>query len=85
LGGLRWEHVRRRIEAAVADLDGVAVTIYEPAGAPAEERMVRNREVPWELIDRIGVQSQGVYTQVSNQLSGSAHRPRVEIRREWYY
>lgn len=46
LGGLVWSEVRPRIVAALGDLDEVKVTIYEPAGAPVTEEMVRNQEVP---------------------------------------
>lgn len=46
LGGLEWSDVRQRIELALADMDDVRVIIFEPKGAPAAEKMVRNREVP---------------------------------------
>ena len=46
LGGLNWAEVKPRIEAALAPLAEVKVTIYGPGGAPAAEKMVRNREVP---------------------------------------
>ncbi len=46
LGGLDWSEVRPRIVAALGDLDEVKVTIYEPAGAPVTEKMVRNQAVP---------------------------------------
>lgn len=46
LGGLDWNEVKTRIHTALADLPDTHVVIYEPAGAPADDRMVRNREVP---------------------------------------
>lgn len=46
LGGLEWSEVRSRIVAALEPLTDVRVVIYEPKGAPAAEKMVRNREVP---------------------------------------
>jgi len=61
LGGLHWVDVRERIAAVLGDLEGVEVRVYEPAGAPPVDAMVRNREVPKmtagraalvELIDR---------------------------------
>jgi ssDNA thymidine ADP-ribosyltransferase, DarT len=41
--------------------------------------------LPWHLVERIGVHSQGIVTQVATAMQGAAHRPRIEIRREWYY
>lgn len=40
---------------------------------------------PWHLIERIGVESTGVYTHVVNSLPRSGHRPAVEVRPDWYY
>lgn len=36
-GGLHWNEVRPRIEAAFAELPGVCVRLYSPEGAPAAE------------------------------------------------
>ena len=40
---------------------------------------------PWELVSRIGVQSMPICRQVRAVLESTAHKPPVEIRREWYY
>ncbi|MFG0410278.1 DUF4433 domain-containing protein [Pseudomonas sp. FYR_11] len=40
---------------------------------------------PWHLVERIGVQSRQIYTQVANVLPAQGHRPTVELRPEWYY
>jgi hypothetical protein len=44
-----------------------------------------HQSFPWELVERIGVSSQGMAQQVANAMQGLAHRPRVEIRSDWYY
>lgn len=46
LGGLDWEQVKYRIEAAAEPLSDVQVIIYEPKGAPKTEKMAHSREVP---------------------------------------
>ena len=43
------------------------------------------RQFPWELISRIGVQSRTVYDQVLTTQQTVAHKPVVEIKPEWYY
>ena len=40
---------------------------------------------PWQLVERIGVQSNGVAQQVANAIRGARHRPIIEIRADWYY
>ncbi len=40
---------------------------------------------PWHLVERIGVHSQGIVSTVSDAMQGAAHRPGIEIRRDWYY
>jgi len=40
---------------------------------------------PWSLIRRIGVYAQGVYSEVASALASSAHKPKIEIKQDWYY
>jgi O-acetyl-ADP-ribose deacetylase (regulator of RNase III) len=46
LGGLDWSVVRPMICDAFAELTDVQVLIYEPAGAPPAEKMVKNVKKP---------------------------------------
>jgi O-acetyl-ADP-ribose deacetylase (regulator of RNase III) len=46
LGGLEWDEVRPRIEAAMQALPNVRVRLYEPKGAPQADKMQHSREVP---------------------------------------
>lgn len=46
LGGLEWNAVRPRIEAALQALPEVRVRVYEPKGAPQADKMHHSREVP---------------------------------------
>lgn len=61
--------------------NGVDPTIKE--GKQAEFLM--EFSFPWYLIDRIGVSSSRVYQQVVNTLPSGGHRPKIEIKPEWYY
>ncbi|WP_173044662.1 DarT ssDNA thymidine ADP-ribosyltransferase family protein [Nitrospira sp. KM1] len=40
---------------------------------------------PWELVRRIGVYSARIKAESEAALQGAAHRPPVEILRDWYY
>ena len=46
LGGLDWADVRPRIEQMLLEFDDIEAVVFEPGGAPAEERFSRSREVP---------------------------------------
>ena len=46
LGGLDWAEVRPRIKAALSDLPGVEVLVYEPSGAAPDSRPNRSTAVP---------------------------------------
>jgi len=77
LGEINWE-------AVVANRwsgNGVDRSIKE--GKQAE--FLVEESFPWGLVERIGVHSLAVYQEVSNLLAGKAHRPRLEVLREWYY
>ncbi len=43
------------------------------------------REVSWDLVERVGVVSQGMGQLASNAMANATHRPPVEIKTEWYY
>lgn len=40
---------------------------------------------PWHLVERIGVQSKAIYTQAAHSLAVADHRPKLEIKPDWYY
>ncbi|MDX7999759.1 macro domain-containing protein [Xenorhabdus sp. Reich] len=46
LGGLDWELVREKIETAMSELFEVRVLIYQPKGAPENDKMAHHKEVP---------------------------------------
>lgn len=46
LGGLDWNEVKPRIIAALAPIEGLEVTLFEPAAAPADGRGMVPREIP---------------------------------------
>jgi len=52
LGGLDWSTVRRMIERAFEELPSVRVLLYEPAGAPAAEKMVKTKKTPNMTVGR---------------------------------
>ena len=43
------------------------------------------RSFPWSLIRRIGVHSGPVHRAVCDALGTASHKPRVEVRGDWYY
>ena len=46
LGGLNWPEVRLRLEAALSELDGVRIVIFEPGGGPVDGPVNRSTDVP---------------------------------------
>ena len=41
--------------------------------------------LPWELVRRVGVRSAQIHSRVVRAISGSTHRPAVEVLPRWYY
>lgn len=66
---------------AVASSDFRASEIKE--GKQAE--FLLRHSFPWHLVERIGVHSREIGQRVSHAMDGAAHRPAIEIRRDWYY
>ena len=65
--------------------DAVAARIWSSCKEPKQAEFLLEQSFPWHLIERIGVQSRQIYTQVANVLPAQGHRPTVELRPEWYY
>jgi hypothetical protein len=67
--------------------DAVAATDFRPADvkeAKQAEFLVQD-SFPWHLVERIGVHSQAIVPRVASAMQGAAHRPVIEIKRDWYY
>jgi hypothetical protein len=67
--------------------DATAATDFRPADvkeAKQAEFLVQD-SFPWHLVERIGVHSQAFVPRVVSAMQGSAHRPVIEIKRDWYY
>lgn len=60
---------------------GISTLVKEGKQA---EFLVEER-FPWELVERVGALSQSVAEQAMRTMHGTAHRPRVEIKPDWYY
>lgn len=77
LGDINWDAVQARQWSG----NGVSRSVKE--GKQAE--FLIEQAFPWHLVERIGVHSQGIVSRVSDAMHGAAHRPGIEIKRDWYY
>lgn len=77
LGEINWDAVQARQWSG----NGVSRSVKE--GKQAE--FLVEEAFPWHLVERIGVHSKVVAQRVYAAMNGAEHRPKVEIRREWYY
>ncbi|VTS04872.1 type II toxin-antitoxin system toxin DNA ADP-ribosyl transferase DarT [Tuwongella immobilis] len=77
----------RKDLARLSEIDWTAVQARDwrthKEGKQAE--FLLERCCPWELIERIGVQSPRVSQQANDILRHCRHRPTVEYRPDWYY
>ncbi|RUO56260.1 macro domain-containing protein [Pseudidiomarina homiensis] len=46
LGGLDWDVVRERIEAAMRPLSEVEILVFEPSGAPQTDQIAKSKKTP---------------------------------------
>ena len=60
---------------------GVSNTIKEGKQA---EFLIEN-SFPWGLVERVGVFGQEIYRQVAKALIAHEHKPRLEVKADWYY
>ena len=71
--------------------DAVATNRWSGSGISTQVKEGKQAEFlyercfPWHLVERVGVYSKGVAQQAANAMRGSAHRPIIEVRTDWYY
>ena len=67
------------------DWDAVQAEDWRQCKEGKQAEFLIERQFPWELVSRIGVRSQQVYSQVTTALQAATHKPRIGIKPEWYY
>lgn len=74
-----------RVHLGNIDWNAVQALDWRHCKEGKQAEFLIERQFPWHLVQRVGVLSTRVYTNVSGYLQASEHRPRVEIRNDWYY
>jgi hypothetical protein len=86
----------RRFYASADGLDGLSWAVIRARSwhdTPDDNDRKRRKQaeflvhdrVPWSFVARIGVMDGAAATAARDMLSGEAHPPVVDIRRDWYY
>jgi hypothetical protein len=71
--------------------DAVAANRWSGSGISRQVKEGKQAEFlcemcfPWQLVERIGVQSNGVIRQVADAMREATHRPIIDVRADWYY
>jgi hypothetical protein len=66
--------------------DAVAAEWWQGAFKEAKQaEFLIERSFPWHLVERIGIHSATIAPRVSAAMKDAAHKPIVEIKRDWYY
>lgn len=79
--------------ASLEEIDWQAVKADKWSGANVgyqvkegkQAEFLVEKQFPWNLVQKIGVCTQGMGEEVMRLLSGQKHRPAVEVVPEWYY
>ncbi len=73
----------------LGDIDWDAVGARDFRSAEVKEgkqaEFLVQQSFPWHLVERVGVMSAAVAQQAANAMAGAAHRPIVQILRDWYF
>ena len=77
LNEINWHAVQSNQWSGI----GISPAIKE--GKQAELLIEYN--FPWQLVERIGVHSRAILQKVGDALSAGGHRPKIEIKSDWYY
>lgn len=79
--------------SGIADLDWSVINGWSWRDTPDDNDRKRRKQaeflvwqrLPWAAVMRIGVIDAGIAAAVQGALAGQAHRPAVEVHKDWYY
>lgn len=86
--GARYAEFRsRREDLHLLDWSAIASTDFRDPDVKERKQaeFLLHEAFPLDLVERIGVHSAAVRTQVSAALATASHRPTVEVRPDWYF
>lgn len=66
------------------DWSAVQARDWQGSKEGKQSEFLVEKKFPWQLVSRVGVYSRAVHGQVASALI-TAHRPRIEIKTDWYY
>lgn len=86
--GAYYTELRSRVND-LGDLDWSAIAARDFRDPGIKERkqaefLIHDR-LPFPLIERIGVRSEPIRSRTAQAIADGAHRPRIEIRSDWYF
>ncbi len=67
------------------DWDAVEARDWQHCKEGKQAEFLIEHRFPWELVSRIGVQSDRLYREVLRLLGAAEYKPRLDIRTDWYY
>lgn len=67
------------------DWDAVAARSWSACREAKQAEFLLEHSFPWHLVERVGVLSQPIATQVAQTLPVGGHRPPVQVLPAWYY
>lgn len=95
--GLRWAFTKENAgsyyfddwcdlaQLGKIDWDAVQAREWRHCKEGKQAEFLVEHHFTWELVSRIGVQSNRIYAQVATAIESTQHKPLIEIRSEWYY
>ena len=75
--------------AQIDEINWGAVRTNQWSGSPTKEQKqaecLIEQQLPWHLVERIGVFDQVVAQRASDAIPPAGYRPAIEVVRQWYY
>ena len=65
--------------------DAINAGYWQDCKEGKQAEFLIEQSFPWQLVNRVGVGSREVFGRATAALEQTEHRPRVEIRPDWYY
>ena len=84
-GSYYFEDRNDLCDLADIDWDAVNARNWKDVKEGKQAEFLVERQVPWDLVERIGVLSNGIAQRTGQAIARASRQPVIEIKHDWYY
>jgi hypothetical protein len=84
-GSYYFEDFKKLSQLDKINWDAIRANYWSSCREEKQAELLIEDCFPWDLVEQIGIISTKYYRIVDKKLAATSHKPKIEVRQEWYY